>query len=157
MKNKQKGFTLIELMIVVAIIGILAAIAIPAFLDYMNKGKKTEASLQLDNIDKKIKTFYIEKARMPVAAAIHPAGTACASATGKAAKELPSVWYADPGWNEMKFHVDEDSLFQYRWNGTTLAEAVGDLDCDTTIVTYSLNVTLVEGNVQTDQPEPTAD
>jgi len=44
-KGKQKGFTLIELMIVVAIIGVLAAVAIPAYSDYTAKAKFTEAVL----------------------------------------------------------------------------------------------------------------
>ena len=50
MRHMQKGFTLIELMIVVAIIGILAAVAIPAYQDYTAKAQSSEAFVLLDGL-----------------------------------------------------------------------------------------------------------
>lgn len=60
-KKKEKGFTLIELMIVVAIIGILAAIAIPNFLRYQAKAKQSEAKGQLGSIFTSQITYKSEK------------------------------------------------------------------------------------------------
>ena len=60
MIRKSKGFTLIELMIVVAIIGILAAIAIPNFLKFQCKSKQSEAKTNLSGIFTAEKSFFGE-------------------------------------------------------------------------------------------------
>ena len=69
MKQIQKGFTLIELMIVVAIIGILAAVAIPAYQDYIGRAQTAEA-VELAAAGKTpLSEFYNDKGRWPTNAA----------------------------------------------------------------------------------------
>ncbi len=60
MLRNKKGFTLIELMIVVAIIGILAAIAIPNFLSYQCKSKQSEAKTNLGAIANSEESYNAE-------------------------------------------------------------------------------------------------
>ena len=65
MKKGQQGFTLIELMIVVAIVGILAAIALPAYQDYITRSKVTELVVQADGCKTAVAEFYSANAALP--------------------------------------------------------------------------------------------
>jgi type IV pilus assembly protein PilA len=164
-KQAKRGFTLIELMIVVAIIGILAAVAIPAFMDYMKRSKKTEASLQLNKIGKNSKRAYMENSTYVVGKAGNtptPVGKGCCGGAGKSANHClanPAGFTGDAVWTALEFEIDEDTLFYYSYTGTATtytATAVGDLDCDGTEITYSLAGTADKGQPAYEMSEPPA-
>jgi type IV pilus assembly protein PilA len=65
MKRVQQGFTLIELMIVVAIVGILAAIALPAYSDYVIRSKMSEAVAAIAACKTSVSEYYATKNAVP--------------------------------------------------------------------------------------------
>ncbi len=108
-KFSKKGFTLIELMIVVAIIGILAAIAIPNFLKYQAKAKTSEAKANLKGIFTSEIAYFSENGQYGSLGAINypPAGTIrysygiglnnTSAETGYFGTSNPGIWNSSQG------------------------------------------------------------
>ena len=98
MKSMQKGFTLIELMIVVAIIAILAAIAIPQYETYITKTQFSEATTVATGLESDINLFWNQNGACPTlgsdgfAASNSYAGKYVASAALAAAAAPPAGW-----------------------------------------------------------------
>lgn len=146
------------LMLPTATIGMLSAVAIPAFMDYMKKSKKTEASLQLNKIGKNLKTVYITESAFPVGdAPLTPAKPCCGQPNNKCAVD-PEDW-KNPIWQALDFEVSEPHLYRYSYHSdgkTAQVKAVGDADCDGAEATYTLDVTSDNGNPMTTlTPPPT--
>ena len=126
--RRRAGFTLIEMMITVAIIGILAAIAIPSFVNYQHRSKRSEAYANLSAIARVEKSFFAEYSRFVGVDAPQPG-------TGLGPMRRP--WTADArdafagvGWIpegnvffDYDVHVDDDAC-----PGCFTASAYGDVD-----------------------------
>lgn len=156
-----RGFTVLELLIVVAIIGVLAAVAVPTYMDYVKRSKKSEASLQLSKLGKNAKRAYSETSSYPLGRAdplpTRPSGGGCCGGPSNKCAPDPGAFVADPRWRVLDFQIDEPSLFVYSYEGEAaafVAKAIGDLDCDNVEIEYILNGAANGGNPSVELIEP---
>lgn len=150
-KQAKRGFTLVELMIVVAIVGVLAALAIYGVNKYVNNAKTTEARTAVGRIAKDAQTAYH---RPRASGAILGVGESAAfsnelcpaatpvPATVPAASKVqsnPTDWN-HVGWACLRFSMTDPQQYQYNYTvtattgegATFTAIAVGNLDGDST-------------------------
>ena len=162
LQKKKSGFTLIELMIVVAIIGILAAIAIPAFIGYVKSAKTSEATGNLNAIFKRAVSYYnVERAAQGITAAIQGncvvANVARLPGTPGSTKQQYD-FTTEANFNALGFAIADFIYYGYGISGATAGcgktagaslytfFANGDLDGDSTFSTFELATGSSAGN-----------
>lgn len=106
--NRNDGFTLVELMIVVAIIGVLASVAIPSFVNYQLTSKRAEAFANLSAIAKAQKAYFAEFSDF-IAVEPEPWFTSAVAATSTKRDSTP----ISAAFNVLGFEPDGDVFFDY--------------------------------------------
>jgi len=127
--RKVRGFTLIELMIVVAIIGVLAAVAIPAFMKYIRRSKTTEATMNLRKMYDGAVAYYVgehadvngvpKDHQFPMDAPTVPALSTLSAnqLAGLRYQSSPSDW-KQGGWAALEFQISDAQIFAYTFTST---------------------------------------
>lgn len=138
MRCRQSGFSIVELMIAVAIIGMLAALALPAFVSYIRTSKTSEAMGNLRKIYEGEIAYYFTTKSTRAGVAITPQFMQCPSTpdTPPAGIKVSGDWSV-ASWEGIQFSQDSPVYFSYTADtagtGTTssfTARAEGDLDGD---------------------------